>query len=253
MHRLAFRRFVMGLIAVPLSLALAACGSGSDSTSAAPNGDPIAKIAPPAGKAWADVVEKTPEGGYRMGNPEAPIKLVEFGSLTCPHCADFAAKSAAELRDNFVASGRVSFEFRNFVRDGIDLTAAQLTRCGAPESYFALTEQAFANQQAMIASVQKGGDAGFEQAMKLPDNQRGMAIAQLAGLIDFFASRGISKEQSSICLADAKSAEALAKATQDQAKEFDIQGTPTFLINGSKAEAGEWPELKAKLETMGAR
>jgi protein-disulfide isomerase len=253
MHRLAFRRFVMGLIALPLSLAVAACGSGSDKAGTAPNGDPIAKVAPPAGKAWADVVAKTPEGGYRMGNPEAPIKLVEFGSLTCPHCADFAVKSGAELRDNFVASGRVSFEFRNFVRDGIDLTAAQLTRCGAPESYFALTEQAFANQQAMITSVQKGGDAGFEQAMKLPDDQRGMAIAQLAGLVDFFASRGISKEQSAICLADAKAAEALAKSTQDQAKEFDIQGTPTFLINGAKAEVGEWPELKAKLETMGAR
>jgi len=247
-----FRRLVIGMIVAPLALGLAACGD-KDKAEGGLSGDPIAKVAPPAGKSWSDVVVKTPESGYRMGNPDAPIKLVEYGSLTCPHCADFAETSSAELRDNFVASGRVSFEFRNFVRDGIDLTAAQLTRCGAPESYFALTEQAFANQRTMIETVQKSGEAAFEQAMKLPDTQRGMAIAQLAGLIDFFAARGISKEQAATCLADAKAAEALAKATQDQGKELDIQGTPTFFINGVKAEVNAWPELKARLETMGAR
>jgi len=246
------RRIAIGMIAAPLALGLAACGSNDKSESGL-SGDPIAKVAPPAGKSWSDVVATTAEGGYRMGNPDAPIKLIEYGSLTCPHCADFAEKSSAELRDTFVASGRVSFEFRNFVRDGIDLTAAQLTRCGAPESYFALTEQAFANQRTMIETVQKSGEAAFEQAMKLPDNQRGMAVAQLAGLVDFFAARGISKEQAATCLADAKAAEALAKATQDQGKEFDIQGTPTFIINGTKSEVNGWPELKAKLETMGAR
>lgn len=252
MNRIVFRRITLGLIAAPLFLTLAACGGGSDAGTA-PSGEPIAKIAPPAGKAWTEVVSKTPEGGYRMGNPDAPIKLVEFGSLTCPHCADFAEKSGAELRDNFVASGRVSFEFRNFVRDGIDITAAQLTRCGTPESYFALTEQAFANQATMITSVQKAGEAAFTKAMSLPDNQRALAIAQLAGLTDFFAARGISKEQAAICLADVEAAKALAKATEDQAKEFDIQGTPTFLINAQKADVTSWPELKAKLETLGAR
>lgn len=253
MIRFAFRRIALGMIAVPLALGLAACGSGGDKAEGELSGEPIAKVAPPEGKAWSDVVVKTPEGGYRMGNPDAPIKLIEYGSLTCPHCADFAEKSGAELRDVFVASGRVSFEFRNFVRDGIDITAAQLTRCGAPESFFALTEQAFANQRAMFETVQQAGDSAFESAMKLPDSQRGMAIAQMAGLIDFFAARGISKEQAATCLADAGAAEALAKATQDQGKEFDIQGTPTFFVNGTKLDINAWPELKAKLETMGAR
>jgi protein-disulfide isomerase len=252
MNRNAFRKIVLGLLAAPLSLALAACGSSADEA-ATLSGEPIAKVAPPAGKSWADVIEKTPEGGYRMGNPEAPIKLVEFGSLTCPHCADFAEKSAAELRDNFVASGRVSFEFRNFVRDPIDIAAAQLTRCGAPESYFALTEQTFANQPAMFEAIQKGGEPAYQQAMAQPDDRRVLAIAQLAGLPDFFAARGIAKEQAAACLADTKTAEEMAKATQEQAKEYDIQGTPTFLINGRKIEANAWPEVKAKLEEAGAR
>lgn len=251
MKPITFRRTLLTLIAAPLSLALAACGSNGDD-SGTTSGEPVARIAPPAGKSWADVVEKTPEGGYRMGNPDAPIKLVEYGSLTCPHCADFAAKSAAELRDNFVASGRVSFEFRNFVRDGLDITAAQLTRCGTPESYFALTEQVFANQNAMFEQAQKAGQ-NLDQAMTAPPEKRGIAIAQLVGLTDFFAARGIAKEQAATCLADGAAAEALAKATQDQAKQYDIQGTPTFLINGQKVEMNTWPEVKAKLEQAGAR
>lgn len=252
MNRTALRKLALGLAAAPLCLALAACGSGGDKA-AAPNGEPVAKIAPPAGKAWTDVVEKTPEGGYRMGNPDAPIKLIEFASLTCPHCAEFAETSGAELRDTFVASGRVSFEFRNFVRDPIDIAAAQLTRCGAPESFFALTEQAMANQPAMFEAIQKGGEPAYNQAMAQPDDRRVLAIAQLAGLPDFFATRGIAKEQAAACLTDAKAIEALAKATQDQSKEYDIQGTPTFLVNGQKIDANAWPEVKAKLEEAGAR
>jgi protein-disulfide isomerase len=54
----------------------------------APSDQPAAKVAPPAGKAWQDVVVKTPEGGYLMGNANAPIKVVEYGSLSCPHCAE---------------------------------------------------------------------------------------------------------------------------------------------------------------------
>lgn len=251
MNRTSFRRFALGMIAAPLAMALAACGGGDGGATA--SGDPIAAIAPPAGQSWTETVEKTPQGGYRMGNPDAPIKLVEFASLTCPACAAFSEASSAELRDDFVASGRVSFELRNFVRDAIDITAAQLTRCGAPESYFALTEQAFANQEAMFQNMQKGGEPAFNQAMNAPENQRGMAIAELAGLVDFFAARGISREQAATCLADVKATEALAQQTQDQGKELNITGTPSFMINGERVDVTNWPDMKARLEAMGAR
>lgn len=251
MKHFSFRQLSLGLIAAPLVLGLAACDKKEDATGGL-NGEPIAKVAAPAGQVWTDVVAKTTEGGYRMGNPKAPIKLVEYGSLTCPHCAQFEAESRDGVR-NFVDSGRVSFEFRNFVRDPIDLTAAQLTRCGAPESFFALTEQAFANQNAMMQSIQAAGDAAYAAAIKLPEEKRSIALAQQAGLIDFFAGRGIAREQAEACLADTSTAKALAQATQDQGAEFDIEGTPTFLINGQKAESIGWPELKARLESMGAR
>lgn len=249
---IALRRFTLALAAAPLVLGLAACDKKEASGSAL-SGEPIAVVAAPAGKAWTDVVSKTPEGGYRMGNPDAAIKLIEYGSLTCPHCADFTEKSGAELREKFVASGRVSFEFRNFVRDPIDLVASQLTQCGTPESFFPLTDQAFANQAAMFQKVQAAGDTAYSAAIAQPEDKRGIALAQITGLSEFFAARGISRDQGNACLANAAGAQALAKATQDQGAEFDIQGTPTFIINGAKFEGNTWAELKARIETLGAR
>ena len=65
-----------------------------------------------------------------MGNPNAEVKLVEFGSMTCPHCAEFDEQGGKPLIDNYVKNGQVSFEFRNFVRDPFDMTASLIARCG---------------------------------------------------------------------------------------------------------------------------
>ena len=247
-----FVRLALVAALAPLALGLSACSKDKDGT-AGLSGEPVAKVAAPAGKAWSDVVVKTPEGGYRMGNPDAPIKLVEYGSLTCPHCAELSEKGSAEIRDTFVGSGRISFEFRNFVRDAMDVTAAVLTRCGAPESYFALTEQTFANQAAMIQKVQAAGNPAFDAAIALPDDKRGVAMGQLTGLTDFFAARGIAKDQANACLANGAEAAALAKRTQDQAEQYKIEGTPTFLVNGQVIGSLSWEELRTKLQTLGAR
>jgi len=245
-------RIALAAAALPLALALTACDSKEGAGGGA-SGEKIAPIAAPAGKAWAEVVTKTPEGGYMMGNPNAPLKVVEFGSLTCGHCAEFAHQSAAELRDKFVGSGRVSFEFRNFVRDPVDITAAQLIRCGAPESFFPLTEQVFANQEAIIKGFQAAGEPAIQAAMKQPEAQRGVALGQVTGLIDFFAARGIAKDQAAQCLSNPTAATDLARNAQEQGQKFDVQGTPTFLINGAKLDANTWPALKTELESRGAR
>lgn len=251
MTRPSFRRLSLALLAAPLVLGLAACGQDNKANGGL-SGEPIAAVAAPAGKAWSEVITKTPEGGYRMGNPEAAIKLVEYGSLTCSHCADFSEKGGVPLRDTFIASGRVSYEFRNFVRDAIDLTAAQLTRCGTPESYFALTEQVFADQPNIFTRAQSAG-AALEAATKQPPEKRAIAVAEALGFIEFFAARGISKDQAQACLANSAEAEALAKRTEAAGVEYSIEGTPTFIVNGTKIEENTWETLKAKLENMGAR
>lgn len=234
------------------ALGLAGCSQQAGDKSGL-SGQPIAKIAPPAGKAWADEIAKTAEGGYRMGNPNAPIKLVEYASFTCSHCMEFSEQASAPLRDEFIASGRVSYELRNFVRDPIDLTAALLARCGAPESFFALSEQAFANQPAMFQKVQVAGDAAYTAAMSQPDAKRYAALAEVTGLTEFFAARGVAKDQAAACLANGSEAQALAKRTQDQGEQFKIAGTPTFLINGGVIGSMGWAELRTKLQTLGAR
>ena len=253
MSRTRIRRLTMALLATPLVFGLAACGEDKAAGGADAKGEPIAAIAPPAGKAWVDVVSKTEQGGYRMGNPDAPIKIIEFGSLTCSHCADFSRESAEELPQKFVATGRVSYEFRNFVRDPIDITAAQLTRCGLPESFFALTEQAFIFQPQIFQKAQAAGEPALQAAIAQPEDKRGIAVGQLTGLTEFFASLGVSVDQANGCLADAATARSLAEATAKAGDEFQITGTPTFLINGQKTEINTWPELKARLENMGAR
>ncbi len=238
-------------LSVLLVAGLCACGQAAserEETAA-----PLARVAPPAGQAWANVVTVTPEGGYRMGNPQAPIKLVEYGSLTCPHCADFEARSRTELRDNFIASGRVRFEFRNFIRDAIDLTAVQITRCGPPETYFPLTEQIFANQRAFFDTAQAAGKAAQDAAFGQPDGARGPAIGKLTGLTDFAGKHGLPPAQAEQCLADTAKAQALANLVSKQSSRLGITGTPTFLLNDRKLEENSWDQIKPLLASAGAR
>jgi protein-disulfide isomerase len=250
----SFRPLALAAFAAPLALALSACGSGdSAGNGAAPSGEPLEKVAAPAGTSWADKVTKSEDGGYVMGNPDAPIKLIEFASLTCPHCAQFSADAGEELRETFVNSGRVSFEFRNFVGNPLDLTMAMMVRCGAPESFFALTSQTFQNQQHLVEAWVAAGEQAANQAAALPPGQRYNAMAQLAGLPAFYAARGIAADQAKQCLADGAAAEKLVGDTSKQGEQYGITGTPSFLLNGSKLDVNTWPEVKAALENAGAR
>lgn len=254
MDRSALIRLSFVAALAPLTLGLAACKKDTPADAAAPGAAaaPLAAVPPPAGKAWADMITPTPEGGYRMGNPDAAVKIVEFGSLTCPHCAEFTEKGTATIRDKWVASGRVSFEFRHFVRDSLDVTMGVLTRCGPPETYFGLTEQVFANQVALFNGLQ-GKDAQMQAAMSAPDAQRFLAVGEAAGLIPFFAARGVSVDQAKACLAKTETATLMAKNTEAQSTQYDITGTPTFLFNGEKGNMNTWEEVKARVEAMGVR
>src|SRR6185312_11028676 len=84
---IAFRRFAFTVLASSTALALASCGSKDNTASGLAKAAPVAAIAAPAGQMWSDVVSATPDGGMRMGNPNAPIKVIEYGALSCPHCA----------------------------------------------------------------------------------------------------------------------------------------------------------------------
>lgn len=253
MNRFRFRQIVLGVVAAPLALGLAACGEKKSEEAAPTSGEPIAPIAAPAGKSWTDVVEKTGEGGYRLGNPEAPIKVVEYGALSCSHCAEFAKESFADLRDKYVASGRVSYELRYFMLNPYDIPASLLATCSSTEAVIPLSEQFWAWQPNMFQNVQALGEDKLKAISALPPPQQIPAVAEGAGMIDFFASRGISRDQAKACLADTAKAKALADQTEKATKEFNVTGTPTFILNDAPIGSVRWEELETKLQQAGAR
>lgn len=247
------RRIALAAALAPLALGLAACNKSADSGAKAPDGSPIAKVAPPAGKTWAEVTATTPEGGYVIGNPQAPIKVIEFGALSCSHCAEFSEKGSAELRDTFVNSGRVSYELRLVMNNALDLPAALLATCGSPDAVVPLADQFWAWQKTMFDNLKAAGDARMQAVSALPAGQKFGALAQVAGMDQFFAARGIAADQGKACLADSAKAEKLVKATDEYLKTYDVQGTPTFFIDGKKADFNTWQPMKAELERLGAR
>lgn len=242
-------------LAAPLALALAACGSQAGSDPAAtPAAEPIAAVPAPAGTSWRDTVTVTPENGHLVGNPNAAIKIVEYGSLTCPTCARFAEEGMEPLLDKYVDTGRVSFELRNFAVHGpIDIVLARMARCGAPEAVVPLSDQIWKNLGQLSGAIQSNG-AAAEQALSLPMEQRFIALAQVGGFFDFFASRGISADQARSCLADVPSMEKLAKDTDTYATKDKVSGTPTFTLNGNVLEGvNSWAALEPLIQRAGAR
>lgn len=234
-------------------LALAACKSEPASPAGdAPKGEAVAAVAAPAGKTWTEVVEVTADGGYKVGNPNAPVKLIEYGALSCSHCAEFSETGSKELLADFVGSGKVSYELRFFMLNALDVPATLLTTCGTPEAVVPLADQFWAFQKTMFANLQ-ANQAQFQAASELPPQQRFGAIAKVGGMDTFFASRGISAAQGAACTADISKATALANATNKATSEMGVTGTPTFFINGAKIDGNTWPVVKLALQNAGAR
>lgn len=230
-------------------LALSACGGGETGTPVAAG--PAKPVAPPAGQLWTDVVAVTPDGGHRMGNPDAPVKLVEFASLTCHVCADFSTTGAEPLKE-YVRSGTVSYELRNFIRDGIDLAAAQLTHCVPAQAYFPVTEALFADQKTWFGDRIDALNAQLSSVRNAPPAQQTQAAIKATGLDSTFASRGLSAPAQARCLSDTAAMERLSKQTEAAADEFSIQGTPTFVLNGRKIEGTAWSLIEPAISRAGA-
>ncbi|MGB3738399.1 MAG: thioredoxin domain-containing protein, partial [Pontixanthobacter sp.] len=211
------RSIALAAFAAPLALSLAGCGT-DDAAVGATSGEPIAPIAGPAGAQWVDTVTVSDKDGYILGNPDAPIKLIEYASLTCGACANFAATGVEPLKNDYISSGRVSYELRNQIHNAPDLILARLVRCGAPESMHPLSDQVWANLSALLGGAQANG-AQLEAAMQLPEDQRFPAAAETMGFLDFFAARGLSRDQAKSCLADTQSVTAIAERSDAQSAE----------------------------------
>ena len=211
----------------------------------------LQQVKPPKGGDWSQVVSPTSSGGYLMGNPGAKVKLVEYGSLTCPHCREFDEKGVPLLIGKYVKSGQVSWEFRNYVRDAFDLSASLIARCNGAKGFFPLSRALYKDQPTWVGKIQAAPPAQLEQLQSLPPNQQFVKLANVAGLQQWAVMRGVPVAKSNQCLSNTKSVDQLVQMTGDATTQFpDFQGTPTFVINGSMLDkTATWDALEPQIKT----
>jgi protein-disulfide isomerase len=231
-------------------LLLAGCNESGGATKSADA--PAGNIAAPAGQSWSEVVSRTPEGGYRMGNPNAPVKLVEYGARTCPTCGRFGVEGTPPLVQNHVNTGRVSFEFRDYLVHGApDLAAALVGTCGGEGPFFPMLEQMFGMQEGYLNKLQSIPPEVQARLQGATPQQTLVTLAEQMDLISFAQQRGVPEQQVRQCLADQGRIDAIVKVTEDATKAGTVTGTPTFLINGENAEVTTWADLEPKLKAAG--
>ncbi len=203
---------------------------------------------------WNGTVSLT-DGGHVVGNPDAQFTLTEWVSYTCPHCAEFAKQADGALAIAYVAPGKMKREYRQFVRDPVDLTIGLLVNCGAV-SNFPLNHAAFLySQDQWLPTIGKANEAQRLRWTTGPFAARSRAIASDFGFYEIMQTRGYSRMQVDRCLTDEAEAKKLAETTQADFKKYDIKGTPSFAINGLVlAGTHDWsllePQITARLEPV---
>jgi len=166
------------------------------------------------GSAWAQAATPTdllvpPALGDRvLGKDDAPVTIVEYASMTCPHCAAFHEKAYPELKKRYIDTGKVRFIFREFPLDTLAAAAAMLARCADKDKYFPLIETLFQHQR--------------EWAVQNP-------IPPLMGIAK---QAGFTEEKFNACLSDQKMLDAIEAERNRASKQFGVNSTPTIFVNG---------------------
>jgi protein-disulfide isomerase len=201
----------------------------------------------PQARNWMETVERTPEGGFRMGNPNARVKLIEYLSLSCPHCAEFAHQGGRSLFQEYVRSGRVSVEYRNYTLNGFDLAAAFLSRCASPEQYFDMTHYLLGHQPEWLGRSQSLTEAQRNELRSATPLVAMQRLAPMLGLDRIASRHGLNPAAQRTCLANQAGLDQIERMVQAARSQHNVQGTPTFLINGQVVEANSWATIEPLL------
>ncbi|MCB2067336.1 MAG: thioredoxin domain-containing protein [Erythrobacter sp.] len=215
----------------------------------------IAAIAVPLAAAAADwnLTFAVTDRGHRVGNPDAPVQLVEFVSYTCPHCAHFEAESDAGLRMMYLHSGRASVEVRSYLRNPIDLAATLVAQCGDPGQFFANHRALMLGQETWIAKAQAATPAQQQRWSNGDFGARMRAIGDDLDFHELMEPRGLSRSQVDRCLSDEAAAHRIVEANEADRADFNIPGTPSFAINGQLLDnVHSWDMLQPALDAAAA-
>ena len=204
----------------------------------------------PAQTNWVSVIASTPEGGVRMGNPAAKVKLVEYGSRSCPVCGRFAMESG-DLRTKYVASGNVSYEFREYLIHPQDLGASVIGKCVSDRNFFVVLDAMYANQAALNHRADTLRITRIDQITAMPPLQAARAWSDDVGYTDLVRQAGMPEAKINACFSNPQAIPTLARRLEAGSK-LGVQGTPTFFINGRKAEGAYlWSQVEPRLQAAG--
>ncbi|MBI1262615.1 MAG: thioredoxin domain-containing protein [Rhizobiales bacterium] len=161
----------------------------------------------------AELMVPGPLGDMTLGDKNAPITVIEYASLTCSHCADFENHTFPKLKENYIDTGKVYYILRDFPFDPIATAAFMLAHCSGADRYFGFIEVLYAEQP----------NWAFTQT-------------PMDDLKKFARQGGFSSEAFDACMKNEKIFEHVKFNAMRGAKEFGVQSTPTFFINGEKIE-----------------
>ena len=160
----------------------------------------------------AEEVDKSLVIEMTMGDENAPLKVTEYASFTCPHCRSFHENTFKEFKTNYVDTGKVHFTYREVYFDRFGLWAAMVARCGGPERYFGIVDLIYAQQ----ATWTKGENPG--------------AIAD--NLVKIGKTAGLTSDELDACLQDGALAQAMIAVFEENREADGIRSTPSFIIDG---------------------
>ncbi|MCP9222774.1 DsbA family protein [Erythrobacter sp. LQ02-29] len=179
---------------------------------------------------WLATTE-TGDVWHSVGNPDAPVKLAEYISYTCPHCGDFARSGEDALKLAYIPTGNVQVEVRHYIRDDVDLTAALLAWCGKPAD-FTRNHAILMHAQPQWLAARQATSAGQRQRWETGTTlERRRAMARDLGFYELFRDR-YTTPQLDRCLADDALADRLEASTQSYRDDIGVTGTPSFTLNG---------------------
>lgn len=180
---------------------------------AAPQADIVEVEAPQPARNAGALETPNPMGEIVLGRADAPVTIVEYSSLTCPHCGAFHRDTLPKLKKQYIDSGQVKIYFRPFPFDPYATAGAMLAQCVAPAAQVNFLDVLFKRQMQWIQS-----EKPMDELQKL---------ARQAGL---------SESDFVVCLKDESKLESIRQMQSAAAEELGVRSTPTFFINGEKLE-----------------
>ena len=159
-----------------------------------------------------------------LGAADAPITMIEYSSLTCPHCASFHREALPKIKESWIAEGKVRLVYRHFPLDGLGLRAAAVSNCIDGKRHFAFLDMLFKNQRKWASA---------------PDPLK--VLSQYAKLA------GLSQERFEACVTDQGEMDKIIARAQEGRAAYEVSSTPTLIVNGEKVEGARSYE---KFETI---